>query len=95
MTFALQTAAVTLVRSALAVDLAMTNALGRWVRAKTSGLAHLDLGERSATSPRAPGQHVIVTACRGHLDALADVVPDAYRPRCSNCQNIARKTSAA
>jgi hypothetical protein len=72
----------------------MTHPLPRWVRAKTSGLAHLDLGERSATSQRAPGEQVIVTACRGHLTSNADVVPDGYLPRCSNCQRLHRQISA-
>jgi Zn-dependent alcohol dehydrogenase len=68
-----------------------TDSPPRWIRAKTSGLAHLDLSERSATSPRAPGQDIIVTACRGHLTPDADVVPDGYRPRCSNCSACTAK----
>lgn len=67
---------------------AVTDALPRWVRAKTSGRAHLDLGERSSESLRVRGEHIIVTACRGHLTPDAEVVPDDYRPRCSNCARI-------
>jgi hypothetical protein len=64
----------------------------RWVRAKTSGRAHLDLGECSSQSLRVRAEHVIVAACRAHLDPFAaEVVDDDYRPRCSNCQRIARK----
>ena len=65
---------------------------GRWVRARSSGFAHLDLGERSSLSLRVRGEHVIVTACRGHLAADAEVVSESYVPRCSNCQRIARKS---
>jgi hypothetical protein len=74
------------------VQTAMTNALARWVRA-TTGRAHLDLGERTAPFVRngAPGG-VIVTACRTHLDgSAAEVVPDGFSPKCSNCVTIARR----
>jgi hypothetical protein len=63
--------------------------LPRWVRAAT-GRAHLDLGERSTQSLRVQAQHVIVTACRAHLDATAEVVSDRYEPLCSNCLRISR-----
>jgi hypothetical protein len=67
----------------------------QWVRAQTSGFAHLDLGERSSRSLRVQADHVIVTACRAHLASDAEVVPESYYPRCSNCQRIARKLTAA
>jgi hypothetical protein len=57
----------------------------RWVVAKTSRLAHLDLGERSSQSIRVKSEHVIVTACRAHIDADAPEVPGTYPRRCSNC----------
>ena len=60
----------------------------RWVLAK-SGLAHLDLGERSSQSMRVKADHVIVTLCRGHLDAVAEEVPSTYGRRCSNCVRAA------
>jgi hypothetical protein len=66
----------------------------QWVRSQGSGFAHLDLGERSSQSLRVHGEHVIVTACRGHLAPDAEVVPESHRPRCSNCQRIARKMAA-
>jgi hypothetical protein len=72
----------------------MTDALPRWVRAKASGFAHLDLGERSAQSLRVRGEHIIVAACRAHLAPDAEVVSDDFLPRCSNCQRIARKIVA-
>jgi hypothetical protein len=67
----------------------------RWVRASSSGFSHLDLGERSRQSLRVFGEHIIVTACRAHLAPSAEVMPDDHKPRCSNCQRIARKWSAA
>lgn len=67
----------------------MTTSPPRWVRAAT-GRAHLDLGERAAKSLRVLSEHVIVTACRAHVDAKAEPVPDTHQPLCSNCQRIAR-----
>jgi hypothetical protein len=67
----------------------------QWVLAHSSRFAHLDFGERSSQSVRVRGEHVIVTACRGHLAPDAEVVGESYRPRCSNCQRIARKINAA
>jgi hypothetical protein len=63
----------------------------RWVLAST-GRAHLDLGERSSQSLRVRADHIIVTACRAHIDANATVVPDRYSPRCSNCLSIMMRT---
>ena len=71
----------------------MNVSIPRWVRAATSGRAHLDLGERSSQSLRVRAEHVIVTACRAHIDDAAEAVPESHQPRCSNCQRIARKTS--
>jgi hypothetical protein len=31
-----------------------------------------------------------VPACRAHLAPNAEVVPDDYTPRCSNCMNFSR-----
>ena len=63
--------------------------MSQWVKAK-SGKAHLDLGERSTQSFRVRSEHVIVTACRAHLDgATADVIADRDQNRCSNCIRIA------
>jgi hypothetical protein len=56
----------------------------RWVLAKT-GLAHLDLGERSSESLRVKAEHVIVTACRAHVDAASAAAPELHKRRCSNC----------
>ncbi len=61
----------------------------RWVRA-ASGRAHLDLGERESNSLRVHGKHIIVTACRAHLNDTAEVLLDSYSPKCSNCQQHAR-----
>ena len=61
----------------------------RWVRA-ASGRAHLDLGERESKSLRVNAKHVIVTACRAHLNDTAEVLLDNYSPKCSNCQQHAR-----
>jgi hypothetical protein len=72
----------------------MTDSLPRWVLAATGGRAHLDLGERSSQSLRVYADHVIVTACRAHLAANAEVVSVDHQPRCSNCQRIARKNAA-
>ncbi|MGA2395739.1 MAG: hypothetical protein ABSH03_20555 [Candidatus Lustribacter sp.] len=72
----------------------MNNSVPRWVRARTSGFAHLDRGDRSAQSLRVRGEHIIVTACRGHLTPDAEVVPDDHRPRCSNCARIVGKSAA-
>jgi hypothetical protein len=68
----------------------MTNSLPRWVRAAT-GRAHLDLGERTSHLVRTGSQEVIVTACRVHLDAAAEVVGNDFEPRCSNCVSLARR----
>jgi hypothetical protein len=62
----------------------------RWILARTTRRAHLDLGERSSKSLRVQGEHVIVTACRAHVDANAEVVPETHHPRCSNCMRIWR-----
>ena len=72
--------------------MAMTKALARWVRAGT-GRAHLDLGEREAQSLRVQGEHIIVTACRAHIDPDATVVTEFYKPICSNCLRIKRAPS--
>jgi hypothetical protein len=56
----------------------------RWVLAKT-GLAHLDVGERSSRSRRVRGEHIVVTACRAHLSPDAEEVPSTHPRRCSNC----------
>ena len=63
---------------------------GRWVVARTSGRAHLDLGGRSSQSLRVNAEHIIVTACHAHIRADADVVSDDHKLRCSNCVRIAR-----
>ncbi|HEY5341866.1 MAG TPA: hypothetical protein VIK27_12625 [Candidatus Aquilonibacter sp.] len=65
----------------------------RWVLARTTRRAHLDLGERSSQSLRVQAEHIIVTACHAHLDAGGTVVPETYTPRCSNCQRISRLAS--
>jgi hypothetical protein len=62
----------------------------RWVIARTSGRAHLDLGERSTRSLRVQAEHIIVTACRAHIDANAPVAPESHNPRCSNCLRVWR-----
>jgi hypothetical protein len=62
----------------------------RWVLTRTSRRAHLDIGERSSQSLRVQAEHIIVTACRAHLDVKAPVVPETYQPKCSNCLRIAR-----
>jgi hypothetical protein len=64
--------------------------LPRWVVARTSRRAHLDLGERSSKSVRVRGDHIIVTACRAHIEPNADVVPASWEPLCSNCLRISR-----
>ena len=61
----------------------------RWVRAASSGVAHLDSGERLTESPRVRGTDVIVSVCQAHLVTGAEVVPEIYQPRCSNCQRLA------
>ena len=73
----------------------MTDSVLRWVRASTSGRAHLDLGERSRQSLRVFGEHIIVTACRAHLAPEAEVVPADHQPLCSNCLRIARNAAAS
>ena len=67
----------------------------RWVIARTSGRAHLDLGERSGPSLRVEAEHIIVTACRAHLDANATVAPEGHSPRCSNCLRVWRANGLA
>jgi hypothetical protein len=57
----------------------------RWVLAQSTGRAHLDLGERSSQSLRVRAEHIIVTACRAHIDANAVVVTEFHKPTCSNC----------
>jgi hypothetical protein len=73
----------------------MINSLPRWVLAAIGRRAHLDLGERSTQSLRVFGEHIIVTACRAHLAPTAEVVSPDHKPRCSNCQRIARKMATA
>jgi hypothetical protein len=63
---------------------------GRWIAARTSGRAHLDLGERSSQSLRVRSDHVVVTACHAHIAGNAQAVPEIYELRCSNCVRIAR-----
>ena len=65
----------------------------RWVLARTTRRAHLDLGERSSQSLRVQAGHVIVTACQAHIDANATVVPETYKPQCANCLRISRLAS--
>jgi hypothetical protein len=65
-----------------------TDTVSRWVLAKT-GTAHLDLGERSSNSLRVKAEHVIVTACRAHMDASAAVASELHQRRCSNCVQFA------
>jgi hypothetical protein len=67
----------------------------RWILARTSRRAHLDLGERSSKSLRVLSEHIIVTACRAHVNANAEVVSATYEPICSNCVRIWRRHSAA
>jgi hypothetical protein len=68
----------------------MSNSLPRWVQAKTSNNAHLDLGQRSSQSRLVYADHVIVTACHAHLAADAIVVEQSYQPKCSNCLRLLR-----
>jgi hypothetical protein len=66
----------------------------RWVKAK-SGKGHLDVGERLSRSLRVRSEHVIVTACRAHIDgATAHVIPENYADVCSNCRRIGRERRA-
>jgi hypothetical protein len=67
----------------------------RWVLARSTHRAHLDLGERSANSLRVQADHIIVTACYAHLDAKAPVVSESYQPKCANCQRILRAAGNA
>jgi hypothetical protein len=62
----------------------------RWLLARTTGRAHLDLGERSSRSLHAKREHFIVTACHLHLEPHAAVVPESFTPRCANCLRVAR-----
>lgn len=62
----------------------------RWVLARSTRRAHLDLGERSAKSLRVQADHIIVTACYAHLDAKAPVVSESYQPKCANCERVLR-----
>jgi hypothetical protein len=64
----------------------------RWVKAKT-GRAHLDLGERSSQSVRVQAEHVIVTACRAHLDRDSVETALSEGAMCSNCLRIYRTLS--
>jgi|SRR5580658_5164384 hypothetical protein len=68
----------------------MTTSPPRWILSKTTSNAHLDLGERSSESLRVYADHVIVTACRAHIAATAQVVPESHQPKCSNCLRILR-----
>jgi hypothetical protein len=61
----------------------------RWVKAK-SGRAHLDLGERSSQSLRVRAEHIIVTACRAHVDADSSETSLSDETLCSNCLRIYR-----
>jgi hypothetical protein len=61
----------------------------RWVKAK-SGRAHLDLGERSSQSLRVKAEHVIVTACRAHVDGDSVETALSEAAICSNCLRIYR-----
>lgn len=61
-----------------------------WVIARTSGRAHLDVGERSARSSRVSAEYIIVTACRAHLDANSALALETHSPRCSNCLRASR-----
>jgi hypothetical protein len=61
----------------------------RWVKAKT-GRAHLDLGERSSQSMRVQTEHVIVTACRAHLEIDSVETALSEGAICSNCLRIYR-----
>jgi hypothetical protein len=66
----------------------------RWVRAK-SGKGHYDLGDRVSQSSRVRSAHVIVTACKAHLDgSTAVVISESYRELCSNCKRIASQRRA-
>jgi hypothetical protein len=66
------------------------SAEARWVLARSTRRAHLDIGERSAKSLRVRADHITVTACYAHLDANAPVVSENYQPKCANCQRILR-----
>jgi hypothetical protein len=61
----------------------------RWVKAK-SGRSHLDLGERSSQSLRVRAEHIIVTACRAHVDADCRETSSNDATLCSNCLRIYR-----
>jgi hypothetical protein len=61
----------------------------RWVKAK-SGRAHLDIGERSSQSMRVRADHIIVTACRAHVDADSEQASLNDERLCSNCLRILR-----
>jgi hypothetical protein len=67
----------------------MMSSVLRWVKAKT-GRAHLDLGERSSQSLRVQSDHVIVTACRAHLDPRSLETALNEAAICSNCLRIYR-----
>jgi len=67
----------------------MMRSVLRWVRAKT-GRAHLDLGERSSQSMRVQTGHVLVTACRAHLDPDSVETALSEGTICSNCLRIYR-----
>jgi hypothetical protein len=59
------------------------------VKAK-SGRAHLDRGERSSQSLRVRGEHIIVTACRAHVDGDSFETSLNDDKVCSNCLRILR-----
>jgi hypothetical protein len=61
----------------------------RWVKAK-SGRAHLDIGERSSQSLRVRAEHIVVTACRAHVDANSPEASLSDDRLCSNCLRILR-----
>lgn len=66
---------------------------GRWILARTTKRAHLDLGERSSKSLRVQSEHIIVTACRAHVNANAEIAPATHEILCSNCMRIWRNVN--
>jgi hypothetical protein len=72
------------------------DSLPRWVLSRTSPRAQpisicVNVPRRAYWFH---GEHIIVTACRGHLAPEAEVVAESHRPLCSNCQRIAQKIAA-
>jgi len=74
-------------------DLTQSAPLPRWVLARTSSRAHLDLGDRSSQSLRVRGEHIIVSVCQAHVAPTAQVVAETYSPRCSHCQRFSRSST--